>query len=129
MLILGHEKIQHVIDFFTGIELREDKNDVIANSILHLSQSLSIHAEKLFAGYLISEGIVKIVLLYGVYKDNTKVLPFAFLFFGIIVFYELYLLLSGHSLFIIVLILLDILLLGVIASEWRRINLKTKSSS
>jgi uncharacterized membrane protein len=123
-LFIGYEKVQALITFLAWIELKEDATDFLALKVLTLSEGLNLHGEKLIAGYLVFEWFTKLLLIYGIYKEKKSIFPLAFIIFTFLLTYELFLIFSGHSWYIIFLIMVDILLLWVIYKEYKNISSK-----
>ncbi|NDK10159.1 DUF2127 domain-containing protein [Candidatus Gracilibacteria bacterium] len=120
-LFIGFEKIQSFLIFIAGRELSEDSTDFIALHMLDFANNISLSVGTFIALYIIVEGATKLLLIWGVYKENKIIIPIAFIIFGLVILYQVYLLITGHSLYIIGFILLDSLLLWVIWKEYKKI--------
>ena len=55
--------IAHWIGILTQHELREDPHDAIANTLLAAAQHLSVSTQTFYAFYLLSHGLVKVLLV------------------------------------------------------------------
>ena len=69
------------IDRFTADELSQDPDDWVANHLFKFGQTFSVAQHDFFAFYLLSHGIVKIVLVYGLLKEKLWAYPASFVVF------------------------------------------------
>ncbi len=125
-LFIGFARIQSWIIFLAWRELSEDSTDFIAHYILNFANNVSVSVGTFIALYIIWEWATKLLLIWWVYKENRVLVPIAFCIFGMIILYQIYLLIMWHSLYIIGFILLDLLLLWVIWKEYQKIKNKWK---
>lgn len=121
LLIGWVEKTKNFLNYIASVELSEDKNDFIANWIIQFSHNFSIQLEHFLAFYLIVEGIIKILMVYGLLKEKLYIYPIAFLFFTTLLLYELYTLLLWWSLFLLIVFWLDVILLIIIYKEYKKL--------
>jgi uncharacterized membrane protein len=101
-------------------ELSRDPHDFIAAHLLHVSEKLAT-ADPLFASvYLLSHGIVKIVLVIALWFDKLWAYPATIAIFGAFTAYEFYRFIHRHSHFLGVLSLLDAIVVLLTWHEYRR---------
>jgi uncharacterized membrane protein len=79
-----------VIALLTQDELREDPRDLIANYLLAAAQRLSLASEHFAALYLLSHGVIKILLVVGLLSRKLWVDPIAVVVFAAFIVYQLY---------------------------------------
>jgi uncharacterized membrane protein len=107
-------------EFATNGELAQDPDDPIATAILTTAQTFTIHSHYLLAGYLALHGIIKIVLVIGIFakkKIAYQLFMLALVFFGI---YEAYRGFILHELLLQALAFFDLGLLILTSYEYRR---------
>ncbi len=99
----------------TGHELREDPHDVVAGVLLHAAQHLSLGSQAFAAVYLLAHGVLKLWLIVGLLRERLWIFPVSVVIFALFIAYQLYRYAHTHSVWLILLSVLD---LGVIALTW-----------
>ncbi|HLO20899.1 MAG TPA: DUF2127 domain-containing protein [Sphingomicrobium sp.] len=107
------------IDRFTADEISRDPNDWIATHLIKFGQTFSVAEHDFFAFYLLSHGIVKIVLVYGLLKEKMWAYPASFVVFGAFIAYQLYRYSFTHELALILLSIFDIFVIALAVHEYR----------
>lgn len=124
VLVISPEFVQDVAAYFTAEELGQDPNDFIATHILQWANIYAVGSHQLFAAaYLLSHGIVKLVLVIGLLKNKLWAYPSALIVFGLFVVYQIYLYVLNHSLAVAALTLFDLAVMYLIWREWRIVRL------
>ncbi len=108
LLVVTPAQIGAVAQFLTQHELSEDPHDLIANSLLHFTGSLSVSASLFGAVYLLLHGAVKVVLVWAVLRDQLWAYPWMIAFLLVFIAYQCYQLVVGFSWGILLLTLFDI---------------------
>jgi uncharacterized membrane protein len=116
LLIISPRQIGSIARFLTQHELSEDPHDVIANSLLHLTSSLSVSASLFGAAYLFLHGLVKIVLVWAVLKDKLWAYPWMIGFLLVFIVYQSYQIAVGFSWSLTLLTVFDIF---IVYLTWR----------
>lgn len=116
LLIVTPAQLGAVARFLTQHELSEDSHDLIANSLLHLTSNLSVSATLFGAIYLLLHGLVKIVLVWAVLKDQLWAYPWMIAFLLVFIVYQAYQILVSFSLGLLLLTAFDIF---VVYLTWR----------
>jgi uncharacterized membrane protein len=112
--------LSELVHAFFLHELSRDPHDFIAAHMLHVSEKLAT-ADPLFASvYLLSHGIVKIVLVIALWFDKLWAYPMTIAIFGAFTAYEFYRFIHRHSLFLGVLSLLDATVVLLTYYEYRK---------
>lgn len=75
LLFLTPERLNAVVWFLTQHELGEDPNDPIANAIVHISHHVTGSATLFGAVYLLLHGLVKVVLVWAVLREQLWAYP------------------------------------------------------
>lgn len=101
-------------------ELSRDPHDFIAAHVMHASQKLAA-ADPVFASiYLISHGIVKIVLVVAMWFNKLWAYPATIVLFGAFTAYEFYRFIHRHSHVLGVLSVFDAIVVLLTWREYRR---------
>ncbi|HET9146177.1 MAG TPA: DUF2127 domain-containing protein [Sphingomicrobium sp.] len=95
--------------------------------LLKFGDSLTVSQHDFVAFYLLTHGVVKIVLVYGLLRERLWSYPVSFVVFSGYIIYQLYRFTFTHSLLLIVLSIFDAFILTLAVHEYRlvRRNLPT----
>lgn len=107
------------VNILTQEELVEDPNDFLANRLLAMAQHLSIGTKSFYAFYLLSHGLVKILLVAGLLTNRLWAYPASLVTLGLFIVYQLYRYSYTHSAGLIVLTVFDLFVMVLIWHEWR----------
>ncbi|HYX83265.1 MAG TPA: DUF2127 domain-containing protein [Gemmatimonadales bacterium] len=86
------------------------------------AQKLSTHDERFAAIYLLSHGIIKGVLVYGLLKEQMWAFPWAIAIFAAFGVYQIIHYFVQPSIWMIVLTVLDVFVILLTIAEWRRLK-------
>lgn len=100
----------------TQDELTEDPRDFVAHYLLQTAQDFSISSQHFTSLYLLSHGIIKIFLVVGLLRGKFWFYPLAMIVFALFILYQFFRFSVTHSLWLLVVTLLDII---VILLTWR----------
>ncbi len=106
------------VNFLTQEELIEDPRDFIATHLLTMAQHLSVGAKTFYAAYLLSHGLIKALLVWGLLKEKLLAYPLSLAAIGGFIVYQLYRYSYTHSLGLIVLTVFDLFVMVLIWHEW-----------
>ena len=101
-------------------ELIEDPDDFFATHIEKYSHLLSPDSQFFGAMYLLSHGIVKAALVWGLLRDKLWSYPASMAVLVLFILYQLIRFMSTHSLALIFLTIFDLIVLYLIWHEYRR---------
>src|SRR5689334_22857056 len=107
------------INRFSQGELTEDPNDWIAQKVLEFGQHFSVEQHHFYAFYLLSHGVVKSVLVYGLLKEKLWAYPASFVVFGAFIAYQLYRFTFTHDISLILLSIFDLFVIALAIHEYR----------
>ncbi len=107
------------IDHFTADELSQNPDDWVANHLLKFGQTFSVAQHDFFAFYLLSHGIVKAVLVYGLLKEKLWAYPASFVVFTGFIAYQLYRFSFTHEVSLILLSVFDAFVIMLAWHEYR----------
>ncbi len=121
--------LSHIAVMLTQGELYKDPNDIIANAILNFSQGFSISTQHFGILYLISHGIVKLILGVLLWQKKLWSYPLAIILLTLFTIYQMYRYTVSHSFLMILLTIIDLIIIILTFFEYKRakdiINRKT----
>ena len=110
-----------LLSFLINNEIIEDPHDFIAKHILDTAHHLSGASLAFGAAYLLSHGIVKLVLVEEVWRDRMWAYIGLIVVTGLFVIYQLYrLLFVGFSIGLTLLTVFDLIIIYLTQVEYRR---------
>ncbi len=111
-------QISGPIQIFFAHELSRDPHDFIARHLLHMSDKLA-NSDPTFASlFLLSHGVVKVVLIIGLWLDKLWAYPATILVFGGFSVYQMYRFSHTHSIFLVLLTIFDVFLIYLTWHEY-----------
>ena len=109
----------HLAVWLTQAELLDDPHDLVANYLLHLGTQLSV-GSKIFGGaYLLSHGLIKIVLVVALLKNKLWAYPWSLIVLGLFIVYQMYRFTFTHSVALILLTIFDLVVIWLIWREYQ----------
>jgi uncharacterized membrane protein len=107
LLIVTPQQIGLLGRILTQHELAEDPDDVIANAVLRFTSNLDISTSLFGAVYLLLHGLVKVVLVWAVLRDNLWAYPWMIAFLIVFIAYQSYQMIVSFSWGLLLLTLFD----------------------
>jgi uncharacterized membrane protein len=99
-------------------ELSTESHDWLTHATEHLLNSLSL-STKLFASiYLIGHGLVKVFLVYALWREKLWAFPVALWFIAMFVAYQMYRYTHTHSIALLIFALLDVFVAWFVWREY-----------
>jgi uncharacterized membrane protein len=121
LLLVSPDTINRWAQRLTQHELTENPHDFIAHHLLKLTENL--HQTQVFGAiYLLTHGLVKLVIVVGLMRREMWAYPVAFLFLGGFVVYQLYRMTYDPSIGLALLTAFDILIIWLTWREYRRVR-------
>jgi len=100
-------------------ELLEDSRDLIASYLLTSVDHFSLSTRNFTAAYLLSHGVIKLWLIVGLLRGKLWYYPLAIAVFGAFIVYQLYRFTLTHSLWLILITVVDVVVIGLTWQEYR----------
>jgi uncharacterized membrane protein len=113
--LVSTSSIKNLVDMLTQEELIEKPQDFIATHLLAAGQHFSVETKHFYAFYLLSHGLVKLLLVIGLLRNKLWSYPVL----GLFSVYQLYRFSYTHGAGLIVLTVFDIFVIGLIWHEYR----------
>ena len=114
--------IRMLIYALTQSELIEDPNDYVARTVQHITPFLAPHSSTFAAYYLLSHGVIKLILAVLLFQKKLWAYPLTIASLIGFIAYQIYRYTFTHSLMLVVLTAFDILVIGLVWHEYQ--NLK-----
>jgi uncharacterized membrane protein len=120
VLVVPPSLVLTMATFITGGELTQDPGDPLASFLAGAAHSFAVHTHFLFAVYLALHGIIKILLVAGIFSGKKIAYPLFMAALALFGGYEVYRGFFRHEALMQIFALFDLLLLGLTAYEYRR---------
>lgn len=121
-LFVGQTTVVSIITLLARNELLEDPDNVLAHYILNALPGYTDRAQLFVALYLLLHGVVKLALVYGLWRRKLWVYPVAISVFLLFSVYQFYLYLHNGGLPLLVLTGIDLLVVVLTILEYRNIR-------
>ncbi len=119
LLVIPLRAFAHLAIWLTQAELLEEPQDLVANYVLHLGTQLSSSSKTFGGAYLLSHGLVKIVLVVALLKNKLWAYPWSLLVLSIFIVYQMYRFTFTHSVALILLTIFDLVVIWLIWREYQ----------
>jgi uncharacterized membrane protein len=100
-------------------ELAENSTDFIATQLAHVAQQLSFAGSTFIAFYLLSRGLIKLLLVVALLKNQLWAYPASLVVLGLFVAYQCYQLTAGFSALLLALTVFDLIVMWFIWREYQ----------
>lgn len=127
LLAVKPAAISGLVLFLTEHELSKHPRDIMARYLVHAAQNLSVSTKLFGSFYLLSHGLIKVVLVISLWKSRLWAYPAAIIFFIVFILYQLYRFSHSHSIWLICLSFFDALIIYLTWLEYRHIRGKSLS--
>jgi uncharacterized membrane protein len=114
--------ITNLVNALTQEQLIEDPNDFVATHLLDLAQNLTVSTQRFYAFYLLSHGIIKLLLVAGLLRNKLWAYPASLVVLGLFIVYQLYRFSYTHGVGLIVLTVFDVIVMGLIWHEYQMVR-------
>lgn len=114
--------ITGLIGRLTQHELSHDPHDFIATHLVALTHGLSLEAKHFYAFYLLSHGVVQLLLVIGLLRGKLWSYPASLAVMGLFIVYQLRRYTLTHGIGLIVLTIFDLIVIGLIWHEYRLVR-------
>lgn len=121
LLIIRPETINHWASVLTHDELSQDPHDFIANHVLRSAHNLTGASLAFGAAYLLSHGIVKLVLVFEVWRDHLWAYIGLIVVTILFIIYQIYRMsFVKFSIGLLLLTIFDFIIVYLTQEEYRR---------
>ncbi|AGK97571.1 DUF2127 domain-containing protein [Clostridium pasteurianum] len=124
LIFLNPNRLNKLVVLLTQHELSEDPRDIIANFFIKSSLRFNLSTQHFGVFYLISHGIIKLILVVLLWRKKTFAYPLTILSLTLFIIYQIYGYMLNHSVGLIVLTIFDIIMIILTSIEYQ--NIKNK---
>jgi uncharacterized membrane protein len=75
LYLVSTDTVANLVKLATQEELIEDPNDYVATHLLAMAQHFSVESKSFYAFYLLSHGLIKLLLVIGLLKERMWSYP------------------------------------------------------
>jgi len=122
LALVSPASIVNLITSLTQDEFVEDPNDFVATQLLRMAQDFSVSSRNFSVFYLLSHGIVKLLLVAGLLRNKLWAYPASLVVLGVFIAYQVYRFSYTHSFGLLVLTAFDLLVIVLIWHEYQLIR-------
>ena len=119
LYLVTTQTIASWVNMLTQEELIEDPNDFIASHLSRMAAGFSIASKEFYAFYLLSHGLIKLLLVIGLLRGKLWSYPASLVALGAFMAYQMYRYSYTHSPGLLVLTVFDVAVMWLIWHEWR----------
>ena len=120
LLVVSPATINQLIRSLTQHELSQDPHDFIATHLLNAANGLTGSSVKFGAIYLLLHGVVKIVLVAALLRDQLWAYPWMIVFLGVFIAYQAYRMTFAPSVGLAALTVFDVFVAWLTYREYRK---------
>jgi len=125
LLVVSPETINKIVVNLTQSEFSEDPHDAVANYLRSAAHGLTSSTVLFGALYLLTHGIVKVVLVVALLRDQLWAYPWMILFLLVFIVYQCYRLAIEPSGALVALTIFDVIIVWLTWREYRRHRLSS----
>ena len=122
LYIVTTDTIASWVNAVTQDELIQDPNDFIAGHLSQMASQFSIASKEFYAFYLLSHGLIKLLLVIGLIRGKLWSYPASLAALGAFMVYQVYRYSYTHSFGLIVLTVFDAVVMWLIWQEWQAVR-------
>jgi uncharacterized membrane protein len=100
-------------------ELTEDPTDIVVRYMLQTAHDFSLSTQYFTSIYLLSHGVIKAFLIVGLLREKLWYYPVTIVVFVSFIVYQLYRFNHTHSIWLLLITLLDIIVIWLTWHEYR----------
>ncbi|RWM08414.1 MAG: DUF2127 domain-containing protein [Mesorhizobium sp.] len=122
LYVVSTDTIASWVNALTQEELIEDPNDLIAGYLSQTASHFSVASKEFYAFYLLSHGLIKLLLVVGLLRGKLWSYPASLAALGAFMVYQVYRYSYTHSLGLLVLTVFDAIVMWLIWQEWKTVR-------
>lgn len=122
LIFLTPERMSKLIALISKNELYEDPNDFLMNYLVNFSHMFSISMQHFTSFYLLSHGIVKILVLILLWRKKIWAYPLSVGIFTVFIILQMQRFSQTHSIMLLLLTFIDIVMIVLTILEYRNIK-------
>jgi uncharacterized membrane protein len=119
ILFVPLHSLDSLVRWLVVHELSTESHDWVARAAEHLLNSLSLNTKVFASVYLVSHGLVKVFLVYALWREKLWAFPVALWFIALFVVYQIYRFTHTHSIALLIFALIDVCVAWFIWREYQ----------
>jgi len=127
LMFITPDRLNTLITLVSKGELSEDPTDFLMNYLVTFGHSFSVSSLQFVMFYLLSHGIVKMIVILSLWYKKPWAYPLSVVVFVIFIAYQMYHYTINHSIFLLLLTVLDIIMIVLTILEYTRIKRESKA--
>ena len=120
--LVSADYMRGLVNSLTQDELIEDPQDFVATHLLALARDFTVSTQHFYAFYLLSHGVVKLVLVIGLLRNRLWAYPASLVALSFFILYQLYRYSYTHGIGLILLTVFDVFIMWLIWHEYRLVR-------
>jgi len=120
LVFINSNDLNRIISYLSQGELTEDPKDFIANTVIQLSRDFSASTLHFGIVYLVSHGIIKLILVVLLWKKKLWAYPLSIIFLTFFIAYQAYRYTTNASIMMILLSVLDVVVIILTFIEYQQ---------
>lgn len=124
VLTISPHTVNGITNFLTQDALQENPHNFIAVHIAKAGHHLASGHNLFAAAFLLTHGLVKVVLVACLLLNKLWAYPWALVILGLFLVYQIYLLITQPSFGMAFLSVLDVVIIYLINREWQQVKVK-----
>jgi uncharacterized membrane protein len=122
LLVVSVDQIAGPAHPITLGELIEDPHDFLATRLLAWANAFSVSSKEFYAAYLLAHGVIKIVLVIGLLRNQLWAYPASLAVLSAFIIYQFYRLSHTASLGLLALTVFNLIVIGLVWHEYRLVR-------
>ena len=118
LALISTSSIASFVNALTQDELIEDPNDFVATHLLAMASNFSVQSKNFYAFYLLSHGVIKLLLVVGLLRNKLWSYPASLIVLGLFIVYQAYRFSYTHGFGLIALTVFDVIVIVLIWHEY-----------
>ena len=118
LYLVTTDTIASWVNLLTQEELIEDPNDFIASHLSQMAAEFSVASKEFYAFYLLSHGLIKLLLVIGLLRGKLWAYPASLAALGAFMVYQVYRYSYTYSPGLLALTVFDAIVMWLIWQEW-----------
>jgi len=126
LIFLTPDRLTTLITLISKGELSEDPTDFLMNYLVTFGHSFSVSSLQFVMFYLLSHGIVKMIVILSLWYKKPWAYPLSVVVFVLFIAYQIYHYTISHSIFLLLLTVLDVIMIILTILEYKRMKKESK---
>jgi uncharacterized membrane protein len=122
LALVSTDMIAAMVNRLTQDELVEEPDDFVATHLMNLAANFSTNSKNFYSFYLLSHGLIKILLVAGLLRNKLWAYPASLIVLGLFIAYQVYRFTYTQSPGLIVLTVFDLFVMVLIWHEYRLVR-------